>query len=175
MNSEWLNFEAGALSNTSENAKVCPFLVGLSNNDLTGPLTQFQTAVADHNEEEVFKLLASIRDTFELNVSNDVLKKSFDLHYKDLLEQLKGTTKHYMEDVSERNARVVEKNSLFVSAPMSSLGKNEEKYAVHRREIIDVINSLRGGSFNFSNVVSPIEERPSCSELSCTENATTKD
>ena len=38
----WLNFEAGAVSNTEWSSKVCTYLFGIKPADITGPLTQFQ-------------------------------------------------------------------------------------------------------------------------------------
>jgi len=55
----WLNFEAGALGNSVSSAKVAPFLVGLENRDLVGPMTQFQTTLAT-DRQEVRKLVESI-------------------------------------------------------------------------------------------------------------------
>lgn len=41
VDSNWLNFEAGALSKNLEKSKVCPILCGIENTDLSGPLSQF--------------------------------------------------------------------------------------------------------------------------------------
>ena len=45
----WLLFEAGALSKSLENSRVVPYLYGVSQTDLQGPLALFQGAVADEN------------------------------------------------------------------------------------------------------------------------------
>lgn len=42
LHSDWILFEAGALSKTLENTFVCPFLIGLEPTDLEQPLAQFQ-------------------------------------------------------------------------------------------------------------------------------------
>lgn len=42
LNSDWLLFEAGALSKSLDKSRVCPILFGISDADLTGPLKQFQ-------------------------------------------------------------------------------------------------------------------------------------
>ena len=39
----WILFEAGALSKSLDQARVCPLLVNVKNADLVGPLTQFNT------------------------------------------------------------------------------------------------------------------------------------
>lgn len=40
----WILFEAGALSKSLDQARVCPLLVNVKNADLVGPLTQFNTS-----------------------------------------------------------------------------------------------------------------------------------
>ncbi len=42
----WINFEAGALSKSFERGSVTPFLFGVAQDALTGPLTQFQVTEA---------------------------------------------------------------------------------------------------------------------------------
>jgi hypothetical protein len=60
----WLNFEAGAVSNTPWSANVCTYLFNVTNSDITGPLTQFQWTVATSKEENL-KLLTTINGTQE--------------------------------------------------------------------------------------------------------------
>lgn len=50
LHSDWLIFEAGALSKTIENTFVCPFLIGLEPADVKPPLAQFQATRATKNE-----------------------------------------------------------------------------------------------------------------------------
>jgi TIR domain len=47
----WLNFEAGALSNSFEKGNVVPFLFGVAEGDLTGPLVQFQATQAGKRDD----------------------------------------------------------------------------------------------------------------------------
>src|SRR5579863_4546010 len=42
LHSDWILFEAGALSKTLQNSRVCPLLFGLQPADVKGPLAQFQ-------------------------------------------------------------------------------------------------------------------------------------
>jgi TIR domain len=56
--SEWVSFEAGAISKGIEKSRACPLLIGMSPTDLSGPLGAFQATVFD--KTEVKKLMASI-------------------------------------------------------------------------------------------------------------------
>jgi hypothetical protein len=49
LNSQWILFEAGALSKSMLDAKVIPLLLGLELSDLGGPLAQFQAQKADES------------------------------------------------------------------------------------------------------------------------------
>lgn len=42
LSSEWIMFEAGAISKLIDQARVCPVLFGLEPTDISGPLAQFQ-------------------------------------------------------------------------------------------------------------------------------------
>lgn len=59
LQSQWLNFEAGALSKAIDKAKVCPLLFRLKTTDITNsPILQFQMTVVE--KEDVYKLFKSI-------------------------------------------------------------------------------------------------------------------
>ena len=59
----WLLFEAGALSKSLESSRVVPFLYGVSQAQLQGPLAQFQAAVAEKNP--TLELVKSINVALE--------------------------------------------------------------------------------------------------------------
>lgn len=50
LHSDWILFEAGALSKSLEKSHVCPILFGITNTDLAGPLKQFQTTEFDKDD-----------------------------------------------------------------------------------------------------------------------------
>ena len=58
LHSDWILFEAGALSKTLENTFVCPLLIGLEPTDIKGPLAQFQATRI--RKEEVLRLLKTL-------------------------------------------------------------------------------------------------------------------
>lgn len=58
IHSDWILFEAGALSKSLEKSHVCPIIFGISNAELAGPLKQFQTT--QFEKAEFFKLIGLI-------------------------------------------------------------------------------------------------------------------
>src|SRR5262249_30649605 len=50
LRSTWMMFEAGALSKSLEHGQICPILLGLSADDLDGPLSQFQVTVFERSD-----------------------------------------------------------------------------------------------------------------------------
>lgn len=58
INAPWILFEAGALSKSLGQARVCPLLVNVKNSDLQGPLAQFNTAGI--SKDEIFRLIQSV-------------------------------------------------------------------------------------------------------------------
>lgn len=89
LSSAWLNFEAGALSKSIEQSKVCPFLVDLKPSDIQdSPILQFQMANA--SKDDVFKLFKSINTNLgEMKLSESVLNTTFDTFWPKIEEALK--------------------------------------------------------------------------------------
>ena len=90
LSSSWLNFEAGALSKSIEQSRVCPFLVDLKPTDITNsPILQFQMASA--TREDVYRLFKSINDNLgETKLTEDVLSTTFETFWPKIDEALKG-------------------------------------------------------------------------------------
>lgn len=89
LNSQWLMFEAGAISKKVEQSLVCPILIGLENSDISGPLTQFQTTLFEKSD---FRRLVS--DLNKANTSNvleeGVLNTVFEKFWPELESKVKG-------------------------------------------------------------------------------------
>ena len=60
IHSDWILFEAGALSKSLDESRVCPVLFGISNTDLAGPLKQFQAT--EFRKNDMRQLLGVIND-----------------------------------------------------------------------------------------------------------------
>jgi hypothetical protein len=75
--SSWLLFEAGALSKSVRAGRVCPYLIGTGQNNLEGPLTQFQSKTADRNG--TLELLSAINKSMDKGeLPDDRLNRYFD-------------------------------------------------------------------------------------------------
>jgi TIR domain len=87
LNSQWLMFEAGAISKKVDQSLVCPILIGIDNSDINGPLTQFQTTLFEKSD---FKKLVS--DLNKANTSNileeSVLHTVFEKFWPELEEKM---------------------------------------------------------------------------------------
>lgn len=84
-NSQWILFEAGALSNQIEN-RVTPLLFQLKEGEVKGPLSQFQYLKAD---KDGFKKLAiAINKNLEKPLLSDKLIEFFQVWWKGLDQDL---------------------------------------------------------------------------------------
>ena len=84
----WLNFEAGALSKQIMQARIHPFLFGISPTELSGsPLSQFQAT--EFNRDDIQRLVSSINDTARTEkISQDRLYLNFQTCWTILDQQL---------------------------------------------------------------------------------------
>jgi hypothetical protein len=77
VNEPWLNFEAGALAKSLNDAKVRPVLLDLQPSEVTGPLTQFQATHAT-DRADMLKFVRSLNEGCERPLTDQRLEKSFD-------------------------------------------------------------------------------------------------
>ncbi|MEA2586962.1 MAG: hypothetical protein QOF33_5047 [Thermomicrobiales bacterium] len=87
--SPWVNFEAGALSNQQDTARVIPFLFEMRHADLSGPLEDLQASAFTRglakNKEEFRKLLESINELDPVaQVPKPVFETTFEKMWPDL-------------------------------------------------------------------------------------------
>jgi hypothetical protein len=89
LHSDWILFEAGALSKTLKNTFVCPFLIGLEPSDVKPPLAQFQATRAA--KEDVLKLLKTLNSALGDNALPEAhIDEAFDVWWPKLESQLKS-------------------------------------------------------------------------------------
>ena len=96
IHSDWLLFEAGALSKSLEKSHVCPILFGITNTDLTGPLKQFQTTV--FGKSDVYRLLGVINGQLG---ENKLPKKTLDSVFEKWWPELEEKVNQILAEVGE--------------------------------------------------------------------------
>lgn len=84
----WILFEAGALSKSLSQARVCPLLVNIKNADLQGPLAQFNTAGI--SKDEILKLLKALNSNLNADQARteSQLDAAFDVWWPKLEEKI---------------------------------------------------------------------------------------
>lgn len=88
LQSEWILFEAGALSKSMLDAKVIPLLFGLELSDLSGPLSQFQAQKVD--EAGIMEIVRAINKVADNKVGEDIITRSVPLLWPQLQAELEN-------------------------------------------------------------------------------------
>ncbi|MFJ7018466.1 toll/interleukin-1 receptor domain-containing protein [Streptomyces sp. NPDC101117] len=103
--SEWVNFEAGALSKVLEESMVVPLLLDIDKSQVTGPLSQFQMTVSTE-KEEMFKLVTDMNKRLgDSALVPDRLIRSFEQNWPELQEELKKITSLKGETKAEQRQK----------------------------------------------------------------------
>ena len=96
IHSDWILFEAGALSKSLEKSHVCPVLFGITNTDLAGPLKQFQTTVFEKND--MHRLLGVINGQLG---ENKLPQKTLDNVFAKWWPDLEGNINQILDEVGD--------------------------------------------------------------------------
>jgi len=87
LHSDWILFEAGALSKTLQNTFVCPLLIGLEPSDIKPPLAQFQATRA--KKDDLLKLLKTLNTALgEGALPDSHIEEAFEVWWPKLEAQL---------------------------------------------------------------------------------------
>ncbi|MYB06447.1 MAG: toll/interleukin-1 receptor domain-containing protein [Gemmatimonadetes bacterium] len=87
IHSDWMLFEAGALSKSLDDSRVCPVLFGISSTDLAGPLEHFQAT--EFKKKDIRQLLDVINDAIgEKKLASGTLDAVFEKWWPDLETQI---------------------------------------------------------------------------------------
>lgn len=86
ISSEWIMFEAGALSKAMQDAKVIPLLFGLELSDLSGPLQQFQALKVD--EQGMLDALKAINAASDNKTDDATIEKLVPALWSQLQDKL---------------------------------------------------------------------------------------
>ena len=104
INSDWILFEAGALSKKLEESRVCPILFGIKPTDLSGPLKQFQATEIER--EDFRKLINVINNSLEESgLPEKTMQNAFNKWWPDLEEKLNDINKEILEPEPDQPIR----------------------------------------------------------------------
>ena len=88
LNSQWLNFEAGALSKSINNTYVAPLLFDVKPSELKGsPISQFQAT--SFSKDDMKRLIETLNNATGNSLTPARLDKAFELCYADLEKSIK--------------------------------------------------------------------------------------
>ena len=87
----WINFEAGAISNSFKAGHVSPLLIGIEPTALPGTLSQFQCT--KNEKEDIKRLIESINACLDSPLKQDRLERGFDAAWPNLELHLAETVR----------------------------------------------------------------------------------
>ena len=104
LNSNWIMFEAGAISSTIDHARVCPIIFDLEETDLQGPLAQFQAT--RFLKSDIRKLFLTINSSSaDQKLSDAVCDNVFEKWWPDLDKQITDILNNYKSAYSRDEIR----------------------------------------------------------------------
>lgn len=110
LSAPWLLFEAGALSKSLGQARVCPLLVNVKNADLVGPLAQFNTSGI--GREEIHRLVGTLNSRLpaEQRRSDNQLDQAFQVWWPHLESKLGNALTNFRD--TEQHDRATPKRKV---------------------------------------------------------------
>uniref|UniRef100_UPI0040479BC5 toll/interleukin-1 receptor domain-containing protein n=1 Tax=Yoonia sp. TaxID=2212373 RepID=UPI0040479BC5 len=96
LQSEWILFEAGALSKSMLDAKVIPLLFGLDLSDLSGPLSQFQAQKVEL--EGITEVVRSINKVADGTIAEGIISQTVPALWPKLQEELEKISDTHLEE-----------------------------------------------------------------------------
>ncbi len=102
LHSDWVMFEAGALSKSLDKSYVCPVLFDIHSTDLAGPLRQFQTT--EFKKEDFLKLIGVINNKLG---ENKLPPKTLDSVFEKWWPELEAQISQIISDSNQDNARPI--------------------------------------------------------------------
>jgi len=128
LNSPWIMFEAGALSKNFGTSKVCPLLLDIKPSNVTGPLTQFQSAgFTSKDMKRVMKMING--ELKNKALSDDVFNRVYDMWWPVLEKEIHAipSPAPSKEPGNERSTRDLLEEILELTRKMSKDRARDEK------------------------------------------------
>ncbi|MEH6942965.1 TIR domain-containing protein [Bacillus sp. JJ722] len=152
LDAPWIHFEAGALTKTVDRSFVSPFLFGVKNSDVKGPLTQFQTTTFDKGE--ILKLLLDMNKSIEGNALDEGrLITVFEKWWPDLNDKLSTLLTKIKDQESVENKQHSETKSEEVLEELLKLARLQQQVLNSPEQLLpgDYVRHILRGTKN-SNI-----------------------
>ncbi|HUU44758.1 MAG TPA: TIR domain-containing protein [Acidobacteriota bacterium] len=137
----WISFEAGALSKTLDDSRVCPILLGMEPGDLSGPLQQYQCTTL--TRKDMLRLVLSLNDLLgDEKVRRAVVVNAFDKYWSVLDDTIRELSAIVMPDDAAAVRSVI---GALVSGGMPEPSPGSEAHfssGFERHALYDVLTSL---------------------------------
>jgi hypothetical protein len=146
LHSDWILFEAGALSKSIEAAKVYTLLIGLETSDVDSPLSQFQATRA--NEGEILQLVKSLNKALgDSCLTDEHINKAFAVCWPDLKAELdKLPTDSESGKPVRSDRQLIEEILALVRNQNRPISRRDEDPDIAlRRKVIRILSVLGGG------------------------------
>lgn len=143
LDSNWIMFEAGALSKNIEKSKVVPLLFGIEPSDIQGPLVQFQAAKFSKSEmKKVVKMVNS--ELGDTALAPDVIDSVFEMWWPKLEAQIKEAEEKAksVDNKDLRSERDLIEEVLSLTRELSINRRFERERSFHPRAFEDMISSV---------------------------------
>jgi TIR domain-containing protein len=129
----WILYEAGAISKRVEQSRVVPLLIGLTIEDLAGPLAQFNAAAIERGE--IARLVSAINGRLgRKKLSEPKLTKAFETWWPGLEDSLRKAA-------AKAAAGKKHTYDVFLSAPMAAY-RDDAEFKSARADIKKVFDAL---------------------------------
>jgi hypothetical protein len=156
----WIMFEAGALAKTLQDTFVCPYLIRMTKAELLqGPLTQFQTKLA--NKNETWDLVRTINTALkEDSVKEPQLKTLFEWAWPKLEKVIADLPSEPEASTPERSIRdMVEDVLEVVRGLQRQSAQDSSSYIPPKPEAIVSVHRTQEGTIIYENQDDHIEFR----------------
>jgi hypothetical protein len=152
LDSNWLLYEAGALSKTKD-AYVCTFLLDLKPTDIEEPLASFQHTIFE--KDDIRKLIDTINKAVENSGERSLSENHLNIIFETFWPELKEELKNIVEKEAEVDQPIREEREILeeILAIVRALEKEqrEEKYQKELRDAL--ISYLRTKQIKFDDKI----------------------
>lgn len=156
LKSEWIHFEAGALSKTKGFANVCTFLLDINPTDVKPPLASFQST--KNEKGDIYKLVQTINSKLSLNnetsLEETFLNETFETFFHKLdtgLSEIKGLT-------VQENAEIRTDKELLEEILQNVRGLYNFQDQIKKFKSYTLKFSIRGNENNFNRALKLLED-----------------